>query len=122
MKNDKKRILILMLWLLLGIVIVIIIGYFIGSYLRLNNKRIALDNFKGKTYVTEDGQAYLIFDNDESIVTIQTETTTEAFMIEYEENIFKLSTDSEIYYLIVLDEQTIYGGTGKFYYLQGDNT
>lgn len=94
--------------------------YFIYSYVRLNDKRIEQEYFGGKTYVTLDGQTQLRFDDTaESALYISSEAKY-ALFVSYTENIFTMTDSETSINAIVIDEETLFTGTGEYlYYLKG---
>lgn len=123
MSSDKLKIIKCLLWILLALVIVIIAGYFLYSCSRLNNAGVSREYFSDKRFITRDYTVRLQFNGDVSSVSVLKDDIVKDYTVIYRDNIFEFKSGGETEYeFIVLDERTLYGSTGDYYYLYGERT
>lgn len=114
------KIIKLFLWVMLGLAVIIIAGYFLYSYTSMNDKGIAQDYFSGKIYAARDLTTRLAFGESAENAVLLTDGTQYKLAAEYSENVFTLSSDEITVYVIVLEEGILYSATGGYLYYFGE--
>lgn len=123
MKKAKTHALKLILWIVIAVIIIIVLGYFLYAYLRMNDKKTPQNVFSGRIYATTDEQTQLKFDEACSAVMLIDNGVQYILYATYEDNIFIFADEETRYEYIVLGADTLFGGNadirgdGKYLYL-----
>ena len=95
-----------LLWLLLALVVFLVIGYFVWSYLRLHDRGVPKDALLG-TYISLDGTSRLRIAEDR-VVFVRNGERTEWEISDLRENLLELGGGEELCYILVFDRDMLY--------------
>lgn len=111
MKKLKK-----ILYLTTLFLVIFIIGYFVVSFINLNDKEISQEYFINQRFSALNSDDYIIFNNLENIFILYKDKYYFIDSFKYSENIMIMTSEEEILYFIVIDENTIYSSTFNSYF------
>lgn len=111
MKKLKK-----ILYLTTLCLVIFLIGYFVVSFINLNDKEISQEYFINQRFSALNSDDYIIFNNLENIFVLYKDKYYFIDSFEYSENIMIMTSKEEILYFIVIDENTIYSSTFNSYF------
>lgn len=115
--GNRKRITQLIAIILLVCLVILILGYFLYTFLKTNDAGIEQSEFGGKLYASEDVEVILEFSDDASSAELRLDGVhggKQNLALTYEENLFTGTTETETFYFLVLDENKLYTSTGVY--------
>jgi hypothetical protein len=108
----------MLLWVLLGVLIIMIVAYFVKAYVALNCKNIASETFSERLYGTSDYNIQLTFSEDVTDVVWYENNVKTSYTVTLDDNIFTLTDDNgeSVHNLIIIDSSTLFSDTGNYLY------
>lgn len=117
--GNKKRIMQLLAILLIVCLVISILGYFLFTFLKTKDAGIEQSEFAGRLYASKDVNVILEFSDDVTSARLRlagVSGTVQRLNVNYKENLFTCTTETETYYFLVLDDGKLYGSTGDYLY------
>lgn len=115
--GNKKRVAKLLIILLIVCLVIVVLGYFLYTFLHTNDPGIKQSEFGGKLYASEDANFVLEFSDDATTARLRVDgagSEVKRLSLTYEENLFTGTTETETYYFLVLGDGTLYCSIGNY--------
>ena len=115
MKTNKKKILLNLLWLFLGLILALVLAYLITTYARFKDAGVPLEEYIGNEYYSEQTTQYVVIKDDSTAIIAGNGAQT-SYTYVYSDNIFTLtSSDGATVHFIATTDGALYGLDTYFY-------
>lgn len=118
---DKKRKVKLILVILIWIAALIVAGFVVAAYSRLNSPNVRPDRYSNASFYGQDGDSKIEFDNDVKYAYVVTSEHRGGYDVTYAENMFILTsvTNAEdVQYYIIIDDNFAFGNN-QYWLIEG---
>ena len=109
---DKKRKIKLVIVIAVWILLIVLVGYVVATYMRLNSPDVNLSDYYSASFYGQDGESRIVFNTDATRAYVQTPEHSGLYAVSCIENMFTLTSESDaedVQNYIIIDRDFAFG-------------